>query len=224
MTKVSIILDLDEDIFEEVIAPRKAERKLSSFMVNLLTAYYKNESVRGVVDGVSDNQDLQGILAFQEQLNLANKSLEAIGLFAESGNEYLEDAKTSFNIEETPNSTSKVVSSPSISDKAVLEDIKLLKEEFARSREESKRDIESIKDMLTGLVSGGISPKVEPKVEPKAESSEISFNDDNLDLGLDLGELEIKLDTTEEAKEGEVDGSDVLNQLLAGNSISFGGM
>lgn len=220
MTKVSIILDLDEDIFEEVIAPRKAERKLSSFMVNLLTAYYKNESVRGVVDGVSDNQDLQGILAFQEQLNLANKSLEAIGLFAESGNEYLEDAKTSFNVEETPNSTSKVVSSPSISDKAVLEDIKLLKEEFARSREESKRDIESIKDMLAGLVSGGIRAKESPIVE----APEASFEEDNLDLGLDLGELEIKLDTTEEAKEEEVDGSDVLNQLLAGNSISFGGI
>lgn len=220
MTKVSIILDLDEGIFEEVIAPRKAERKLSSFMVNLLTAYYKNESVRGVVDGVSDNQDLQGILAFQEQLNLANKSLEAIGLFAESGNEYLEDAKTSFNVEETPNSTSKVVSSPSISDKAVLEDIKLLKEEFARSREESKRDIESIKDMLAGLVIGGIQAKESPVVE----ASEASFEEDNLDLGLDLGESEIKLDTTEEAKEEEVDGSDVLNQLLAGNSISFGGM
>lgn len=220
MTKVSIILDLDEDIFEEVIAPRKAERKLSSFMVNLLTAYYKNESVRGVVDGVSDNQDLQGILAFQEQLNLANKSLEAIGLFAESGNEYLEDAKTSFNVEETPNSTSKVISSPSISDKAVLEDIELLKEEFARSREESKRDIESIKDMLAGLVIGGIQAKESPVVE----APEASFEEDNLDLGLDLGELEIKLDTTEEAKEEEVDGSDVLNQLLAGNSISFGGM
>lgn len=220
MTKVSIILDLDEDIFEEVIAPRKAERKLSSFMVNLLTAYYKNESVRGVVDGVSDNQDLQGILAFQEQLNLANKSLEAIGLFAESGNEYLEDAKTSFDISETSIVPNKSERTSGIADKSVLEDIQLLKDEFARSREENKRDIESIKDMLSSLVTGGIQAKTSPVVE----APEASFEEDNLDLGLDLGELEIKLDTTEEAKEEEVDGSDVLNQLLAGNSISFGGM
>lgn len=79
MHSVSIMVDVSDEIFYNVVKPAKSEKKFKKLITNLLIAYANNSEVRKVVDGFLENDDLIGIKNLQEQVNRASQLASNVG-------------------------------------------------------------------------------------------------------------------------------------------------
>lgn len=62
MTKVSINLDIPANLYDEVVYPKKMDKKFNALMVDLLRIYHENSNVQALVDGGPADNAFESVL------------------------------------------------------------------------------------------------------------------------------------------------------------------
>lgn len=93
-TQLSLIFS-DEELFNGLIIPYKANKELTPLVIRLLSSYYYDENVRNAVDGFSEEgfieEELQEQTAFSEAARKARETLAMMNLLTEQATMLTED-------------------------------------------------------------------------------------------------------------------------------------
>lgn len=96
---VSIMVDVSDDVFYDVVKPAKSEKKFKKLITNLLIAYANNSEVRKIVDGSIENDDLIGIKSLKEKVEKVSQTAYNIGEINKSNISSIDGALEDINHE-----------------------------------------------------------------------------------------------------------------------------
>lgn len=91
--QVSLIFS-DEDLFDNFVVPLRDNKELSGMITKLLYAYYNNEEVRNLIEGVSFNDvvdNAEQVFDSTEAINRMRQTLAMQGYLYEQAKQTLED-------------------------------------------------------------------------------------------------------------------------------------
>lgn len=156
MRKVNIQIVVDDDLYDDVIMPAKANKKLSRVIVSLLEGYYRNEYVQTYAETSISDMDESVQDDILRSLEEAAERLEKLGVVQD---------KTRLVSEEGVGSFSNPVAdeAPPIS----LEGI--------------ARDLTELKAMVSAIVAGGIQTSTTGVAEPEIIDAEVVSQEDSSD-------------------------------------------
>lgn len=83
MKSASLLVTVPDEIYENIIEPKKREKAFASFVNTLLQAYYESPAIQSYVEGYSDNVSQQSMNSLNEAIAKAHSSLARFGLYTE---------------------------------------------------------------------------------------------------------------------------------------------
>lgn len=209
MRPVNMMIEVEDNVYDTVVAPHKKAKTFSKLIATLLKGYIENQYVRAYVDGTLDSMHKASVSALDDAIAGMSQSLASMGIYSSELTSVANEGKEIFSkaAEEHDESLDKVMS------------------EMSDIREQNK----NILLMLEKLSEKGIATQVieQPK-EDKIVSKGVDKKEDlNLDLG-DLGldpDLDLNIVNVEETSAEESSSSnradEALNNMLSGNIFSF---
>lgn len=212
MKKTSILIEVDDTVYDLVVAPHKKAKTFSKLAATLLQGYIENDYIQSYADGTLETMHKASVGALDDILGDMSNSLANMGLYtnelkntAEEGASTFNSSEPSFNPPVQPNS-----------------EVDALKEDISQLREQN----ENIMSMLKQLLSNGtvVSKSSEPKVNTHGVSPKSTVNKETLDSdddGLSLSLVSTIDEDVSNSKESKVDASKTMSALLMGNQYSF---
>lgn len=193
------ILFTDEELFDNFIMYQKQQKTLKPLVLKLLTAYYYNEDVRGLIDG--DDEESESISSAQEEamtyFEQCRQSLALMNVYAEGLEDLTDDSIDKFGefANDVATKTGGKASTETEFGQSVpqIEMISARKEETSNaasnsannvSRSDEYKELENRIDYLTDLVlsltnnMSGVSVQnqmVQPESTPKEETETLEL-------------------------------------------------
>lgn len=207
MKKTSILIEVDDTVYDLVVAPHKKAKTFSKLAATLLQGYIENDYIQSYADGTLETMHKASVGALDDILGDMSNSLANMGLYtnelkntAEEGVSTFNSPEPSFNPPVQPNS-----------------EVDALKEDISQLREQN----EDIMSMLKQLLSNGtvVSKSSESKVNTIGVSPKSTADSDDDDLSLSL--VSTIDEDVSNSKESKVDASKTMSALLMGNQYSF---
>lgn len=196
MRKVSIMVDVPDEVYNNLIEPFKKNKMLSKLLNALLMGYLSEDSVRGYIDDVLDGAHQQSLSEVEDMFENMQSSLANLGVYAKElksttkrGSDYFNNPESK-PARESVSSQSEGVNSKEF--KAVREDVSNLKNE-----------VKEILSLVRSLAKNGVVLADETS-EP------------------DLKEVEIQEEEEDTSAEDKARADSVMSALLSGNGMSFG--
>lgn len=81
--KTSILVEVDEVVYDLVIAPHKKNKTFSKLVATLLKGYIENELIRGYADDTLDDMRKASVDALDSMLDTMRSSLANMGMYTE---------------------------------------------------------------------------------------------------------------------------------------------
>lgn len=205
MRPVNMMIEVEDNVYDTVVAPHKRAKTFSKLIATLLKGYIENQYVRAYVDGTLDNMHKASVTALDDAIAGMSQSLASMGIYSSELTSVASEGKEIFSkvSEEHDESLDKVMS------------------EMSDIREQNK----NILLMLEKLSEKGIptqeSIEKEGKKESKKEDVDIDLSDLGLDLDLDLSITDKEETLTTEDSSNSDKANEALNNMLSGNLFSF---
>ena len=194
MRKVSIMVDVPDEVYNNLIEPFKKNKMLSKLLNALLMGYLSEDSVRGYIDDVLDGAHQQSLSEVEDMFENMQSSLANLGVYAKELKSTTKRGSDYFNNPESKSARESVSSQGGGVDskefKAVREDVSNLKNE--------------VKEILSLVRS--------------LAKNEVVLADETSEP--DLKEVEIPEEDTSAEDKARADS--IMSALLSGNGMSFG--
>lgn len=209
MKKTSILIEVDDTVYDLVVAPHKKAKTFSKLAATLLQGYIENDYIQSYADGTLETMHKASVSALDDILGDMSSSLANMGLYTNELKNTSEEGVSTFNSSEPSFNSSVPLNS----------EVDALKEDISQLREQN----EDIMSMLKQLVSNGavVSRSSEPKVNTHGVSPKSTVNRETLDSDDDGLSLSLISTVDEDSKESKVDASKTMSALLMGNQYSF---
>lgn len=157
MKKVSVVLEISEDIYEDVVKPLKAEKSFGKVMSLLLEAYYESEAVYSYVSGLADGVNMEENSELMSDLRDMADSISFLSAQADSMKSVIDKGREDMGLSEE-----RKVSPPEEKNTEGYVTESKMKEYF---QEMSKDIMNSIKEMFSSNPVGSERYYEEPKKE-----------------------------------------------------------
>lgn len=153
---VSVMFEVSEEVYDNIVTPFKKNKMLGKLMASLLTGYLEEEEIRSYVDTEIEGMHKASVDVVSSLFEGMQESLASMGIFTEEAKGTAERGKKYFKekSESVPN-----VSSPEVNE--MKQDISNIKEQM-----------QEIKDLITNLSKQGVT------VVPTSEVSEEAIRED----------------------------------------------
>lgn len=156
MKNVSVLIKVPDDLYEDVIEPKKREKSFTAFIESLLDAYYNNPSVQSIIEGSIDGLREESMQSLNAALMKASSSMSMLSLFSDELEETTQQGIRQFSSfqEDFENPVEPQVPV------ALLEDYQGLKEEVSFLKEQNneiKNQNAKIVELLSKISSGTLS-------------------------------------------------------------------
>lgn len=177
MRKVTLLINVSDSVYSDVVEPRKREKSFTSFMESLLDAYYTNPAMQAVVEGSIDGAKEESMKSLSAALMKAQSSMSRLALFADE-------------LESTNQEGINAFSGNDDSDSSGIGDFTDLFPPAQRQDNVPMRDYELLKEEVTSL---------------KSQNAEIKSQNDQILLALrNLAQQGIQSSQMSTSKEAEV--------------------
>lgn len=177
MRKVTLLINVSDSVYSDVVEPRKREKSFTSFMESLLDAYYTNPAMQAVVEGSIDGAKEESMKSLSAALMKAQSSMSRLALFADE-------------LESTNQEGINAFSGNDGSDSSGIGDFADLFPPAQRQDNVPMRDYELLKEEVTSL---------------KSQNAEIKSQNDQILLALrNLAQQGIQSSQMSISKEAEV--------------------
>ena len=93
MKKTNIIVEVNDEIYESVVAPFKKRKSFGKLMVQLLEAYTYNEAIYSYINGVMDGIEHD---AMEDLLNDLTSSISMMGMLGSQAEAIIENGQRDF--------------------------------------------------------------------------------------------------------------------------------
>ena len=211
MKKTSILIEVDDTVYDLVVAPHKRAKTFSKLAATLLQGYIENDYIRSYAEDTLETMHKASVDALDDILGDMSNSLANMGLYTNELKNTAEDGVNTFGSGDTN-------FSPPVGQ--ADKEVEVIKEDISQLKEQN----DNIMSMLKQLLSNGtvVTSPVESKtaLTPKPVVKSTKVIEDKPD---DLGGLSLTL-VDEEPKETEtqtVDAGKTMQALLMGNTYSF---
>lgn len=194
MRNVSVMFEVSEEVYDNIVTPFKKSKMLGKLMASLLTGYLEEEDIREYIDEEIEGMHKASVDTVSEIFENMQESLAAMGIFAneakstnDRGRKYFKKQAEGINVEKSPETGIN------------SEEFKTVQSDIA----DIKQQMSELKEFLVALSKNGI------KVEESDKEDEME----------EIEEDEIEENApTEEEKHAA---SSIISGLLSGNSITF---
>lgn len=83
MKNVNLLIKVSDDLYQDVVEPKKREKSFTSFMESLINSYYTNSAVQSIVEGSIDGIKEESMKSLNDALLKAKSSMSRLSLFAD---------------------------------------------------------------------------------------------------------------------------------------------
>ena len=83
MKSASLLVTVPDEVYENIVEPKKRERTFASFMNSLLQAYYDSPEIQSYVEGFKDNMSKKSLNSLTSAIEKANSALSRFGLYTD---------------------------------------------------------------------------------------------------------------------------------------------
>lgn len=243
--KINIMCEVDEDVYAHVVVPNKADKRFSRLITALIKGYYDNSSIRAYVDGIMDGQREAQNSILDKLIEDMKQSMMNQGMCLDDAKVIAQEGMDTFNSNEKQRESSEETASSSSVKDMVKEETADLRDAINELKEQNKAIFDAIKGLSAGMSfeRGSDSSSFKPVEREQTESVVLKQNnvppqwtkEEDLSVKTSLespkqpttydddmdDEEIIPLKEVEDDKENSIDGKDLLEGLLAGNSFSF---
>ena len=210
MRRVSILMDVADDVFDTLVEPLKKQKKLSEVIKILLGGYMNDSYIIQYVEGTRDAHRQKSQEDLLEALDSMNETLSQLAFSNEEAKSYVEEGSGFFKDKgnrknQGPESTSQGVAL--LEDSEHKKELQLLREEneenkreIGRLRKEASETKEAINSILSTLnIKKGVinshASKAEvnkPVIEELTEESKSSIpdGDSSAVVGMPIADIE----------------------------------
>lgn len=229
MKKTNILVEVEDELYEAVVAPHKRSKTFSKLLSTLISGYAENEYVRAYAEGTLDEIQAESVNALDEVIQGMQGSLADMGLFTNELKNTNQAGAEAFSKQRSFRSENFGSLSAGEPKESAQEDTSELKSTV----EELKAQNKEIMSMLERLMSSGsgVVIKAEPAKSNTAvhkkpvikESVGSSYSEplEPLEPLEPVGSMLPTEDAEEESSGSAINVTDVMSQLLSGNEMSF---
>lgn len=97
MKKTSVMIEVSDDLYNDVIEPYKKKKGLGKLIVHLLEAYYTNESIHSYINGIVDGIENESTESLMNDLANMTQSLNMLGVLESQAATVMSDGARAFN-------------------------------------------------------------------------------------------------------------------------------
>lgn len=204
MSRVSVNFEVSEEVYEEVVHPKKMDKRFSRLLVALLEGYLEDDYIRAFVDGDLEGRDSSVGDALKNALNEAKEAHAESGFFTQKARGTAQEGLDTFGGRESDG------------------------EEDSRI-DDLTNQVSNLTQMVEKLVAGGVelekphkpegAPKPIPSTpEPGLSQTPVSVVDsiDDEDIEYDDEEEDYSGDDYDDVDDGPPDAKNFLNKLATG--------
>lgn len=195
MRNVSVMFEVSEEVYDNIVTPFKKSKMLGKLMASLLTGYLEDDDIREYIDEEIEGMHKASVDTLNTLFEGMQESLAAMGIFSgeaksnmERGEKYFRNKAESIHAEK-----------PNASDGVSSEALKEVKEGV----DDIRQQMAVLKDLLMSLSKSGIVLSDEEDIK-EAEGEPESPAEDNIP-------------SEEEKKEA----SNIIANILSGNSFTL---
>lgn len=221
MKKTNILVEVDDKVYDLVVAPHKKAKTFSKLMATLLKGYIENDYVRAYAEGTLDEMRKASVNALDDVLGSMQQSLSSLGLYTgelkNTNMSGMEKFSGMGNFENTPEES--VVPKLLEQNTQMEDEVKELRSTVDDLKGQNSTIISLLEQLLGGAANldkikneaGGVTLKnaTQNETKPTLEVEDIITPSE------DSGLVEIDVPAK------DVDAKDVMSSLLVGNSFSF---
>lgn len=97
MKKTSVMIEVSDDLYNDVVEPYKKKKGLGKLIVHLLEAYYTNESIHSYINGIVDGIENESTESLMNDLANMTQSLNMLGVLESQAVTVMSDGARAFN-------------------------------------------------------------------------------------------------------------------------------
>lgn len=163
MRKVNIFVEVDEELYSNVIEPHKKQKSFSKLILKLLNGYYEDRYINAYGDGVVEEMNNESNESFQKALDAMKDSMINLNILKEEAESVVEGGIDEFSGsgEDAYVGSSFGVSGGSVGSVGGGEEIEEIRDELRELRETNA--------LILELLKNGGSVGVEKKSNVEAE-------------------------------------------------------
>lgn len=150
MKKVSVMLEVDDTIYDHIVYPRRKEKTFSKLVASLLQGYASDNYVKAYAENTLNDLKKASVSALEGTIDEMQQSLSSLGLFTDELKSGIEYGQQYFggNAEQEPSPVNK---------------------EYDERMSRIENQQNKMYEMLCKLMEGGISINTETMVNPPKE-------------------------------------------------------
>lgn len=181
MKNTNILVEVEDDIYDLVVAPHKKNKTFSKVVRSLLTGYVEDKYIRAYVEGTLDNMRKASAEALDDILGSMNDSLASMGLYTDEIKSVNEEGARQFSEDYSYEGSNSEVNIQTDSS-----EISELKETVSELKAQNDEICNLLKQLLQGGSVAVLSTQQSNNVESDAinETPEITTDNDNSEVAI----------------------------------------
>lgn len=244
MRRTTILVEVDDNVYTELVEPMKKAKTFSRLVATLLTGYLSDGYIQAYADNTLEDFHKASIGALNDVVESMKAGLSDLGLFTEEIEASAQSGYSKFK-KKAEEQAKEVENGPPLgstntkqNNNGVDERLERLEKIVEESTKTQSEQFASLMNMMTAffsgasIASGGVSLVSKPAdLKEEAKSVEIrkpvetpvqivENNEDSL-FGSLFEEGEADTSGNEDVNNSEVDGDAFLANMLSGNAYSF---
>lgn len=220
MKKTNILVEVDDHVYDIVVAPHKKNKTFSKLMATLLKGYIENDYVHAYAEGTLEEMHKASVDALDNVIEGMQQSLANMGLYTSELKSTTDMGKDLFE--------EKVVESKENLEKYNSEEVEELKGTVDELKEQNSLIISMLKDLMSGNASVKEVKKVVEdtssiiKEQVSTKSSTLRYEDEVEEpLPKQPIKVPIEIEDEDDEEDSVLDANAMMQNLLQGNSFSF---
>lgn len=220
MKKTNILVEVDDHVYDIVVAPHKKNKTFSKLMATLLKGYIENDYVHAYAEGTLEEMHKASVDALDNVIEGMQQSLANMGLYTSELKSTTDMGKDLFE--------EKVVESKENLEKYNSEEVEELKGTVDELKEQNSLIISMLKDLMSGNASVKEVKKVVEdtssviKEQVSTKSSTLRYEDEvEKPLPKQSMKVPIEIEDEDDEEDSVLDANAMMQNLLQGNSFSF---
>lgn len=212
MKKTNILVEVDDDLYENIVLPYKKKKSFGKLVVQLLTAYYENESIYSYINGAIDEMHDEAKEELLKDLQSMANSLNSLGMLQNEAEVTVDNGFSEFK---DFGNTANTVNTEDYNESNHTPEI--TKEDVVNIVNDSLKDIKSMLDELLhkGVVNQTVANTVSDAVDNHVSEAVNSSIHEELSVSRDdIIVHEPRVVVREQTKEEEEKAQSALSSLL----------
>lgn len=210
----NILVEVEDNIYSMVVLPHKKSKTFSKLVAALIQGYVENEYIRSYIEGNLSEMQKAAVNSLDDVLNNMTQSLANIGLYTGEMQATSSKGMQTFNRvlerevqeKQLPQAQAQIGTSSA--------EVEELKDDISMLKKQNE-------EILNLLRSGSFNQMTEKgRTEVRKELPKKEINPINLEIEDFTPTLSL-VSSGENTSEPEIDATEAMNNLLAGNSFSF---